>query len=142
MSVLRSKRTESKVEYIDNAEKLLRHTRTQCMKMPKRWAFFGATHLCELAQKVYDNVRAANSVYIKTANDFKLRRQWLTVANASVQALIGELGIFADMLLENPETTKWAPNALDEWGTLLEKEAKLIAAVKSSDSDRFPDFAK
>ena len=43
----------------------------------------------------------------------------------------------ADLLKQNPEKLRWLDSALEEWATLIEEEAKLIAGVKKSDKERY-----
>ena len=50
---------------------------------------------------------------------------------------LGQLGIMADLLKQNPEKLKWLDNALEEWATLITEEAKLISGVKKSDKERY-----
>lgn len=140
MSVLKNNRAESKVQYIDTAERLVVHTVKCCMKLPKRWTFFGVTHVVELAHTVLECCRGANSIYVKTRQDFEYRRHLLLQGNVAVQAMISELGILIDLMHENPETQKWVENAARVWGDLLNQEAKLIAGVRAYDESKFPQF--
>ena len=64
----------------------------------------------------------------------------LIEANATLQALIGQLGIMADLLKQNPEKLRWLDNSLEEWASLISEEAKLISGVKKSDKERFKNL--
>ena len=96
--------------------------------MPKRYTFYGAQELSALADTVYNQHEA------------QLRRDHLIEANATLQALIGQLGIMADLLKQNPEKLRWLDNSLEEWASLISEEAKLISGVKKSDKERFKNL--
>lgn len=137
MSVYKALRGDSSVQFVETARKLAVHTRKCGLKMPKRYTFFGVQELCLLADTVYNEVKMANSIFPGNQQDAQLRRNHLIEANATLQALIGQLGILADLLKQNPEQVKWLDNALEEWAQLISDEAKLISGVKKSDKQRY-----
>ena len=55
--VLKSQRGESSVQFIETARELVIFTRKCCLKMPKRYTFFGEQTICNLADDVYNHVR-------------------------------------------------------------------------------------
>ncbi len=137
MSVYKALRGESTVQFVETARKLAVFTRKCGLKMPKRYTFFGVQELCLLADTVYNEVKMANSIFPGNQHEAQLRRDHFTEANATLQAFIGQLGIMADLLKQNPEKLRWLDSALEEWATLIEEEAKLIAGVKKSDKERY-----
>lgn len=52
MSVLKSKRKESAIKFLDTAYDLDLHTIKCCMKLPKRYTFFIGTELARLASNI------------------------------------------------------------------------------------------
>lgn len=108
--------------------------------MPKRYTFYGAQELSALADTVYNEVKMANRVFPGNQHEAQLRRDHLIEANATLQALIGQLGIMADLLKQNPEKLRWLDNSLEEWASLISEEAKLISGVKKSDKERFKNL--
>lgn len=135
MSVYKALRGDSSVQFVETARKLAVHTRKCCLKMPKRYTFYGA-----LADTIYNEVKMANSVFPGNQHEAQLRRDHLIEANATLQALIGQLGIMSDLLKQNPEKLRWLDNALEEWASLIAEEAKLISGVKKSDRERFKNL--
>ena len=127
-------------QFVETARKLAVHTRKCCLKMPKRYTFYGAQELSALADTVYNEVKMANSVFPGNQHEAQLRRDHLIEANATLQALIGQLGIMADLLKQNPEKLRWLDNSLEEWASLISEEAKLISGVKKSDKERFKNL--
>ena len=137
MSVYKALRGDSPVQFVETARKLAVFTRKNCLKMPKRYTFYGAQELSALADAVYNEVKMANSIFPGNQADVQLRRNHLTEANAALQALVGQLGIMADLLKQNPEKLTWLDNALEEWAIMITDEAKLISGVKKSDKERY-----
>lgn len=137
MSVYKALRGDSPVQFVETARKLAVFTRKNCLKMPKRYTFYGAQELSTLADAVYNEVKMANSIFPGNQADTQLRRNHLTEANAALQALVGQLGIMADLLKQNPEKLTWLDNALEEWAIMITDEAKLISGVKKSDKERY-----
>ena len=136
MAVYKALRGESSIQYVETARKLAVHTRKYCLRMPKRYTFFGVQELCALADDVYNETKMANSIYPTNKTELQLRRNHLIEANAKLQALIGQLGIMTE-LLKSGSNPKWLNHALEEWASLVLEEAKLIAAVKKSDKARY-----
>ena len=137
MSVYKALRGDSPVQFVETARKLAVFTRKNCLKMPKRYTFYGAQELSALADAVYNEVKMANSIFPGNQADAQLRRNHLTEANAALQALVGQLGIMADLLKQNPEKLTWLDNALEEWAIMITDEVKLISGVKKSDKERY-----
>lgn len=135
MAVYKALRTESSVQFVETARKLAICTRRNCIKMPKRLTFFGGQKLCEMADEVYALVKKANSVYPTNAHEAQLRRDYLTQANAQLQAFIGQLSLMIDVLAQN--NPKWLEHATEEWAILAVEEAKLISATKKADAQRY-----
>ena len=140
MSVYKALRGDSSVQFVETARKLAVHTRKCCLKMPKRYTFYGAQELSVLADTVYNEVKMANSVFPGNQHEAQLRRDHLIEANATLQALIGQLGIIADLLKQNPEKLRWLDNSVEEWASLISEEAKLISGVKKLDKERFKNL--
>ena len=138
MAVYKALRTESNVQFVETARKLALCTRRNCIKMPKRLTFFGGQKLCAMADDVYALVKSANSDYPTNAHEAQLRRDYLTKANAQLQAFIGQLSLMVDVLAQsNP---KWLEHATEEWAMLAADEAKLISATKKADAQRYKNF--
>ncbi len=138
MAVYKALRGDSTVQYVETARVLAVHTRKYCLKMPKRYTFFGAQSLSAMADAIYNEVKMANSVYPTNAHEAQLRRDHLIEANAKLQAFNGQLAIMIDLLTQNPP--KWLGHACEVWAELSLEEAKLIAGVKKSDKERYKNL--
>lgn len=137
MSVYKSKRGESSIQFIETARKLEVHTLEQCLKVPKRYSFLLTQEIMRLATAAYDEVIAANSVYPVNRHEVQTRRDHLIAANAALQQLDRQLGILAEVLWKNPENFKGFDNAFTVWGDLINDEARLISGLRRSDRQRY-----
>ena len=63
MAVLKSNRNESQLQFLDTARDLEIFTLRNCVKFPKRYTFFITTEIVRLSQSVFNNVKAANSIF-------------------------------------------------------------------------------
>ena len=140
MSVYKSKRGKSSVQFVETARKLEEHTLEQCLKVPKRYTFLLTQQIMGLASTVYEEVVAANSIYPTNQHEAQLRRDHLTAANAALQALDRQLGLLAGVLWKNPENFKGFDHAFTVWGDLINEEAKLISGIKRADRARYKDL--
>lgn len=130
MSVYKSKRGESSVQFIETARQLEAHTFVCCMKAPKRYERFLTGRIMELSSEVHDRVRAANNIWPTNRHEAQLRRDELMRANNALQNLSPKLQLLYDSILQNPEGYGWIHKAMQRWGDLICEEAKLIAAAK------------
>ena len=93
MSLLKSKRGESAIQFLETARELEAYTIRQCARFPKRFMFLITKDIVALSKAVYNNVKAANSVYATNAAEVQVRRNYLIVANCELQCLISQLDI-------------------------------------------------
>ena len=89
MSVYKSKRGESSVQFIETARQLEAHTFAYCMKAPKRYERFLTGRIMELSSEVHDRVRAANNIWPTNRHEAQLRRDELARPHAAGQQLPG-----------------------------------------------------
>ena len=138
MSVLKAMRKESKVEYVDNALKLQVQTIKICLKIPKRYTFFGATEIARLAMEVTNCVKSCNSIFAVTKEDYQKRVDLLTDANCALQSLNSQMSVISEYIIANPkqygkrESTTEFERDIEEWCNLFIYESKLISNTKRS----------
>ena len=61
MSVLKSKRGESAMQFLETAKELEVYTIRQCARFPKRFMFLITKDIVALSKAVYNNVKAATA---------------------------------------------------------------------------------
>ena len=140
MSVIKSKRGESPMQFIETARKLEAHTFSVVTQAPKRYGPYLLYKLMALATTVHDEVRAANNIYPRNQHEAQMRRDCLTKANIALQNLSPKLTLLSDAILQTPEKCPWIDHAMQEFGEYIKEEAKLIAKVKKADSERYKDL--
>ena len=130
MSVVKSKREESTVQFLDNAIDLQVYTLKQCIKFPKRYMFLLTNGIIELARNCLFYVKSANSIFPRNEHEAQMRRDYFIKANACVMNLYTQLDIAYECIDELSEKT------FVKWIELARNEEKLIKAVMKSDLKR------
>lgn len=154
MSVLKSKRGESNVEFLDVARRLEIETLQFALKLPKRLTFFLSTEIMRWGSTVYNEVKAANSVYATNQHEAQIRRDHFIEANNALQILDGKISLAYDTLLQNPDLfgegeqnrdkrkektdkgRKRLGSSVKVITALINEEAGLISKIKDSDRRR------
>lgn len=90
-----------------------------------------------LAKAVYNNVKAANSVYPTNAAEAQLRRNYLITANCELQCLISQLDIAREFVRNTDSNKPINGKVWQTWIDLITTEAKLLAALKNKDKERY-----
>ena len=133
MSVLKSKRKLSPVEFINNAIDLEIFTIKQCLKFPKRYTFVINNTLIDLAKECLINVKMANNIIPSNKQEYETRRLYLLTAKGNIVNLYTQLDI-ARELFEIKE------NTFNEWVNLAIKEESLINGIINKDKDRYKNL--
>lgn len=84
MSVIKSKRNTSEMEFIANARKLQIYTIRKCVSFPKRYTFYVSQPIANSATRIYEDVRRANSIYPVNQHEAQMRRDCFLRANADL----------------------------------------------------------
>lgn len=141
MSVLKSKRTESKAEYVNVANAIYIETINFLTRISARYSRLIAEPVAKLAGEVIDHAEKANSIYPSDDQRRQLRKAHLLEARASLMALDVRL---THCMTQNPQgcfTTpsgksvdaKKATERLDKMaqklGELIDKENDLLQGM-------------
>ena len=135
MSVIKSKRGESQVQFLQTARDLLRYTKIQCMKFPKRYTFFGNQQMCNCAYRMLENIKKGNSTYPRNNPEVQIRRDYFMEA-------LSELQVLAEYIDDARNTFPIKDTVMVEWLRLLTDEIKLIRALIKKDTERYKDVFK
>ena len=111
-SVIKSKRSESEMEFIHTARQLQIHTIKKCTGFPKRYTFYVSQPLAACATRIHEYVKCANSIYPTNQQDAQIRREYLIRANAEL----------------NSKTEK-ARMLTSRWKNLIERCIQLVAKL-------------
>lgn len=151
MSVLKEKRSVSKAEYVNTANRIYVETLAFLTRLSARYARLIAEPVAKLAGEVMDETEKANKIYPSDDQRKALRKGHLLEALASLSALDVRMTHCYAILTQNPEgcftTAKGrtlkaaeATERLDKMaqslGELIDQEQGLIRTVLDSDRKR------
>lgn len=146
MSVYKSKRTVSKMEFIKIGQQIATYTIKQLKKFPKSYRFNIVNDLYRLSIEIYENSLKANSIYMNknmTEAEYLLRKEYLFKSKSAIFAMSGLLTVVFDMVLQGNNflgDKEKMSNMFQEWARLLNLEHKLIKGVIDSDKNRWKSY--
>lgn len=134
MSVPKSQRPKSKIEFVIRSRELLIYTINKSKNLEKSLTFFGKTALYEAARKVNEDVVRANSIFPNCRADVQAREAHLRDARAGLYYLIQQIGIMEEI------SSKLSHRSASYWAGLCYEEISLVTAVMKSDAKRFKNI--
>lgn len=135
MSVIKSKRKDSKVQFMQTTLELAAYTVELCRKFPKSLTFYVSQPAAQAAKGAYANVKRANSVFPKTQKDLEKRIELFQAARRELMVLSSEMDLAYELQKDNIKES-----AITKWHDLLADSYKLITAQIKSDKARFQDL--
>ena len=78
MSVYKSKRSTSAIQYVENARQLQVFTIKNCVKFPKRYTYIVVQKIANLVEDIDTHVRVAESMMPTNLHEAQLKRDELT----------------------------------------------------------------
>ena len=133
MSVIKSKRSESEMEFIHTARQLQIHTIKKCTGFPKRYTFYVSQPLAACATRIHEYVKCANSIYPTNQQDAQIRREYLIRANAELNSMVSQLEIANELFgIEG--------NKMQFWMDLVDKEIRLVKGTMKKDKERYKEL--
>ncbi|NCC06710.1 MAG: hypothetical protein EOM30_01380 [Clostridia bacterium] len=133
MSVIKSKRTTSDMEFIANARKLEIYSIQKCVGFPKRYTFYVSQPIANAATRIYEDVKRGNSIYPLNQHEVQLRRDCFIRANAELQSMISQLEVAQELFGIEMDTLRF-------WVDIIDTEIRLVKAVMKSDRERYKDL--
>ena len=133
MSVIRSARSVSEVQFLHTARELQIYTVQKCVGFPKRYTFYVSQPLAAAATRIYEDVKCGNSIYPANQHEVQLRRDYFLQALAELQNLISQVEVAYELF-------RFDANIMEHWMELVDTEMKLIKALLKSDKSRYKDL--
>ena len=134
MSVIKSERDTSEVEFINNARKLEVFTIQKCVNLiPKRYTFYIGNHLADSAHEIYSNVVKGNSVYPTNRHEVQIRKDYFIKAMVEARSLVSQIDIAYEMLHFDIKIMK-------DWMKLISDEINLLKGVIKKDQSRYKNI--
>ena len=133
MSVVRSKRGESDMEFVHTARELQIYTIKKCISFPKRYTFYISQPISEEATHIHQLVKMANSIYPLNAHEAQMRRDYLLRANAELNSLISQIEVAHELFgLEH--------NVMKFWMDIVDREIRLVKGTLKKDRERYKNL--
>lgn len=136
MSVVKSKRSESNIEFLNTAREVEIFYLKILAQKPKKYKAFLSDELIRLSADTYNNAKAANSIYPASADDAKLRRQYMLKAYCSNQMVISQTEVLYAVCQSDALSIK----ELEQIAHKLYDLDKLLKAVIKKDKERYKDL--
>ena len=133
MSVIKSKRTTSEMEFIATARKLEIYSIQKCVNFPKRYTFYISQPIANAATRIYEDVKRANSIYPMNQHEAQMRRDYLIRANSELQSMVSQLEVAQELFGIEMDTLKY-------WVDIIDTEIRLVKAVMKSDRERYKNL--
>lgn len=130
MSVLKSQRTTSTMEFLATARKLQIYSIQKCVNFPKRYTFYVSQPIANSATRIYEYVKCANSIYPLNQHEAQLRRDYFIKANAELNSLTSQLEVAQELFGIEMKV-------LQKWADMVNTEIRLVKAVMKADRDRY-----
>ena len=133
MAVLKNKRDESSIQFLENAYELQVCMIRQAVKFPKRYTFFITQNLVALATSCHHNAKSANTIYPTNQHELQIRIDYLNKAMCDLQNLISQLQIAKDVFSIDSKIMATLMKYISD-------EFRLLKGVRKSDRERFKDL--
>ena len=83
--------------------------------------------------RIYEDVKRANSIYPLNQHEVQIRRDYFLHANAELQSMISQLEVAQELFGIEMDTLKY-------WMDIVDTEIRLVKAVLKSDRARYKDL--
>lgn len=133
MSVIKSNRSESDVEFVHTARQLQIHTIQKCIGFPKRYTFYVGQPIAQCATRIHEYVKCANSIYPLNQHEVQIRRDYLLKANAELNNLVSQIEVAGELFGIESEKMKF-------WIEIIDKEIRLVKGTIQKDRERYKDL--
>lgn len=138
MSVIKAKRSESKLQVIVKALEMCEYTIRICKHekhFPKSDRWLITSRITAKAEEVVEHIREANDIKIETLDDYMARRNHQVAAHGCCESLLSLIEISYKVIgLEG--------SRVEYWTGLIVNTEDLIQRWRRSDQARNPQFAK
>lgn len=133
MSVIRSQRSTSDMQFLATARALQIYTIRRCVGFPKRYTFYVSQPLAAIGTRVYEDVKRGNSIYPTNQHEVQIRRDYFMHALAELQNMISQLEVASELFGVEA-------SIMQGWMELVDSEIRLLKAVQKSDKARYKDL--
>ena len=117
-------RRESAMQYLDTLKDLIAHTWVYLPKFPKTTRFIFQTKMNSVLLDCYNKAIMANLIFIKTRDDWQLKRNLINESIGNLASFEAILSIVIVRYKQYVSDYGW-----QQWGKLIAQERSLLAGV-------------
>lgn len=148
MGVYKSRRKDAAAQFVADARELRKATVRIVRKFPASYRYVTTNKLLEMAGDIYSNAIKGNDIYLHKGldeEDYKLRHRYLRIAEASADALLGEITFCYELVddgnnfFKNKEEYE---RTFQTWTTLANTALSRLRGVLDSDKRRWAGYQK
>lgn len=130
MSVIRSERDVSELQFLNTARELQIYSIQKCAHFPKRYTFYVSQPIANISTRIHQYVKLGNSIFPTNEHEAQLRLDYFLKAKAEVNNLVSQIEVACE-LFDIEE------NSMKHWMSLISTELKLLKALIKSDRERY-----
>lgn len=130
MSVVKSERSESELQFLYTARELQIYSIKKCVNFPKRYTFYISQPIANIATRIHENVKLGNSIYPMNQHEAQMRIDYFLKAKAELNNMVSQIEV-AEGLFDIEQ------GVIKHWMELVGTEIKLVTAVIKSDRARY-----
>lgn len=133
MSVIKSKRSESNMEFVHTARELQIYTIRKCVNFPKRYTFYVGQPIAASATRIHQYAKMANSIYPTNQRESQMRQGYLLWANAELNSLVSQIEVAGELFGLEPRVMKF-------WMEIIDREIRLVKGTMKKDKERYKNL--
>ncbi len=137
MGVIKSKRNQSKILFLENARDLEIYTIHHCKVFPKSYMFLITEEIVSLGRSIYMNVKAANRIFPTDQDEYLKRKGHIIDALCDLDNLTSQLDIAKDLIKHDRNNKKIESSIWEMWQEKINNEIELLEALRKKDKERF-----
>ena len=97
MSVIRSQRDVSELQFLNTARELQIYSIKKCVNFPKRYTFYVSQPIANIATRIHQYVKLGNSIYPTNAHEAQMRLDYFLKAKAEVNNLVSQIEVAGEL---------------------------------------------
>lgn len=151
MSVLKSKRTKSSIQYLKTADDIFSYTANFCSRLSPRYTRIFTDATIKMASILVTECGMANAIYPNSEMAFEKRKSHLVEAKAALSSLdimcghiystlmLNPQGAFrtsSDKLVDGETAIKRLDDLCQTLGEMIDTEDKLLSGIIRNDRER------
>lgn len=133
MSVIKSERSTSEIQFLHAARELHIYSIKKCVNFLKRYTFYVSQPLANTATRIHEYVKCGNSIYPTNKHEAQMRLDYFLKAKAELNNMVSQIEVANELF-------SIEPNSIKHWMSLVSTEIKLVSVAIKADRARYKDL--